>query len=138
MSLVIDASVALRWFVEAPGSDAAVTLLEGEESLIAPDLVIAEVTNAAWKLVRAGEITEEHGLRIAGAVPSIFASLAGASTLASRAFALARAIDHPVYECVYLALAEARGTRVVTADQRLLDHLRGTRWKGLARPLVGG
>ena len=56
MTRVVDASVALRWFVEAPGSAAAAQLLSGRERLIAPDLIVAEVANAAWKLARAGEI----------------------------------------------------------------------------------
>ena len=55
--------MALRWYVQAPDSGAAVALLAGDEPLVAPDLVVAEVTNAAWKLVRAGEISGEHGAR---------------------------------------------------------------------------
>lgn len=135
MSLVIDASVALRWFVESPGSEAAVGLLDGKEPLIAPDLVIAELVNAAWKLVRAGEITDEHGTRIAAATPSAFATLIGTPALATRAYSLARALAHPIYDCLYLALAEREKTRVVTADQRFLGRLAGTQWESLAAPL---
>ena len=46
------------------------------------------------------------------------------------------ALDHPVYDCLYLALAEAEDARLVTADQRLLTRLRGSAWEELARPLV--
>ena len=127
MSLVVDASVALRWFIEAPGSDAAIPLLGGAEPLIGPDLVIPELVTAAWKLVQAGEITPEHGERIASAAPSSFAALIGAPVLASRAYALARDLDHPVYDCLYLALAERENSRVVTAGAtRLADSTRVT------------
>lgn len=137
MSLVVDASVALRWFVDTPASGAADALLEGDEPLLAPDLVVAEVGNAAWKLVRAGEISEAHGSRIAAAVASAFDALIPAARLSSRAFALATDLDHPVYDCLYLALAELEGAVLVTADERLLGRLDGTSRVSLARPLIG-
>ncbi len=54
MSLyVIDAAVAVKWFLPEPYSDKARTLLDaynrGVDDLIAPDLLIPEVTNAFWK-----------------------------------------------------------------------------------------
>ena len=136
MSIVVDASVALRWYVQASDSEAAIALLAGDEPLVAPDLVVAEVTNAAWKLVRAGAIGGEHGARIAAAVPTAFSALIGAARLSARAFALAHELDHPVYDCLYLALAELEDARMITADQRLLTRLRGSAWQELARPLV--
>jgi len=128
--------VALRWYVQAPDSGPAIALLAGNEPLVAPDLVVAEVTNAAWKLVRAGEIGAEHGARIAAAVPAAFSALIGAARLSARAFALAHEFDHPVYDCLCLALAEVEDARMITADQRLLTRLRGSAWQDLARPLV--
>jgi predicted nucleic acid-binding protein len=136
VTLVVDASVALRWYVNAPGSDAALSVLDGDEPLVAPDLVVAEVCNAAWRLVRADEISHEHGLRIANAVASAFSGLVGAPRLARRAFALARSLDHPVYDCLYLALAELEKTRVVTTDRRLLNKVAGTDSERLVRSLT--
>lgn len=49
MSLIVDASVAVKWFSEEEQSDLAETLLASMELLIAPDLVIAEIGNALWK-----------------------------------------------------------------------------------------
>jgi predicted nucleic acid-binding protein len=60
----------------------------------------------------------------------------GTSRLSSRALALAREVDHPVYDCLYLALAELKETRVVTADRRLLGKLEGTPYRELVRPLA--
>ena len=54
MTVVIDASVALKWFVEEQGTDQAAALLAGNDLLIAPDLIVAEVANAGWKAVRTG------------------------------------------------------------------------------------
>ena len=49
MSLIVDASVAVKWFVEEPDSDRARQLEFADEDLIAPDLALAEVGNALWK-----------------------------------------------------------------------------------------
>jgi predicted nucleic acid-binding protein len=40
------------------------------------------------------------------------------------AVSLALELRHPVYDCLYLALAAQRGTFMVTADQRLVEAVR--------------
>jgi predicted nucleic acid-binding protein len=41
---------------------------------------------------------------------------------ARRALEVAGRLDHPVYDCLYLALAEAHGAGLATADRALRDH----------------
>jgi predicted nucleic acid-binding protein len=48
MTLIVDASVALQWYLREPGADAARQILAGDEVLVAPDLVVAEVCNVSW------------------------------------------------------------------------------------------
>lgn len=43
--------------------------------------------------------------------------------------AIARRLDQPVYDCLYLAFAEARQATLVTADRHLLSRVRGTPWQ---------
>ena len=130
MSLVVDASVAFKWFVsDEPHAREAGNLLRTESSLLAPDILVAEVSNSAWRAVRLGRIQPQHGIRIATALPDLFESLTGSAPLAPRAVAIARELDHPVYDCLYLSLAEARQTRLVTADARFLAKLIGTAWE---------
>jgi predicted nucleic acid-binding protein len=45
-------------------------------------------------------------------------------SLLEAATRIAVALDHPVYDCVYLAAAEAEGISMVTADERLLRKVR--------------
>jgi len=52
VTLVIDASVACKWFIAEPQSDSAEALLAGGEVLIAPDLIVPEVCNVAWLKLR--------------------------------------------------------------------------------------
>ena len=136
MKRVVDASVALRWYVDAPGTGAALRALDDGQPLLAPDLVVAEVVNAARKLARAGTITAVHGRRIAEAIPLAFDHLVPAAQLVVRAFDLAAALDHPVHDCLYLALALRDDAVLLTADQRLLQRLRGTELAGWVRPLA--
>ena len=42
---------------------------------------------------------------------------------------MACALSHPVYDCLYLALAEREGTRLITADQPFVERVAGTPWK---------
>ena len=56
MTIVVDASVALKWVLEEPGSDAAEELLE--KDLAAPSLWLLEAGNALWRRAFRGELTQ--------------------------------------------------------------------------------
>jgi predicted nucleic acid-binding protein len=130
VSVVVDASVALKWFLtEEPQVIHALAVLQGGASLIAPDLLVAEVCNAAWRSGRLGRMSRAQVDEIAASLPLFFDALVSATRLAPRAVAIADHLDHPVYDCLYLALAEAEQSRFVTADARLLGKLRATEWE---------
>ena len=54
--VVVDASVAVQWFAREAGSEAAARLVEGDQPLIAPDIMPLEVANALWKKTRRGDV----------------------------------------------------------------------------------
>jgi predicted nucleic acid-binding protein len=137
MTLVVDASVALRWYLNAPGTEEALALLERDEPLVAPDLLVAEVTAAAARLARANEITRQHGERIAAAIAASFDRLVESAQLASQAYALASMLDYPVSGCFYLAVAELERCALVTADESLLGKIKATAFRGAVIPLRG-
>jgi predicted nucleic acid-binding protein len=128
VTLVVDASVALKWFVEEDGTQQAVGLLAGSDLLIAPDLIVAEVCNAGWKAVRAGMMLAAQHDHAAARLALAFDELLPLAPLAEHAVTLARTLAHPVYDCFYLVLAEERATRMVTADRRLLSRVVATQW----------
>ena len=132
MTLIIDASVALKWFVEEPGSDMARRLLaSGPDCLEAPELLIAEVCNAAWKSRRIGQMSALQFDLITSRIGPIFGRLWSLVPLAARATDIANRLDHPVYDCFYLALSEVRRSQLVTADGRLVNRVKGTEWSKL-------
>lgn len=116
MSLVIDASVALKWVLDEPGADAAAALRS--ESLIAPELWLVEAANALWRRTRRGEMSDEQAkerLVVLLAAPVTAAPIERDLLAAAD---LADTLAHPVYDCLYLAMAIRENTQVITADRR--------------------
>lgn len=128
MSLAVDASVACKWFVEEAGSEEAGKLLTGGDTLVAPDLIVAEVCSAFWKKLRAGQMTASQVTAAMEGLSGFFDDLVPCHRLGARALVIAEALGHPVYDCFYLALAELNDIPLVTADQRLLKRLARTPW----------
>jgi len=133
--LVVDASVALKWFVEEEGSERAAALLMAPTLLIAPDLIVAEVCDAGWKAVRRGTMAPEQHGHAASRLAAIFDELVALGPLGARAVEISRKLDHSVYDCFYLALSEQREAEFVTADRKLLQRVIGTEWAGRSADL---
>lgn len=132
---VVDASVAFGWFAEVAESERAVALLDAQPAvaLIAPDLVLVELLNAGWKAQRQGAISEEQFLAIGELAPTLFSELVPSAVLLARAQCWCQLLDHPAYDCLYLALAELRSAVLLTKDQRLLRKVQAVpRAAGLA------
>ena len=116
MSVVIDASVALKWVLDEPGKEAADALLE--EELIAPSLWLLEGANALWRRTQRGEISGEEAKE---RLSELYNAPVTTTTIEDDLLAaadLANVLGHPVYDCLYLAMAIRENTYVVTADSR--------------------
>lgn len=135
--LVVDANVALKWLVEEEGSREAEELLD--RPLAAPDLLVAEVGNVLWGKARRGELTPDEAAEAAGRLGTAGVALHPSAPLLAAAVRLGLELGHPVYDCLYLVLARELGTRLVTADGRLITRLAASgrpELASLARPLV--
>lgn len=121
MSVVIDASVLAKWFVDEDGSDAARRLQD--QTLFAPDLLIVETSNVLWKKVRQGEFDVAFLRSAVTVMRQADIVLVDSLTLADRALEIAVGVKHAVYDCFYLALAEQRSLPLVTGDDRLARKL---------------
>lgn len=126
MTWVVDASVAIQWFVPDRLSIPALGLLDDARPLTAPDLIVIEVTNALWKRERQVGIAP---LDLTGAIAVLTGGairLRSSTGLLAVAVELARRVGRSVPECLYLALAVDENADLVTADRRLVDRLRPT------------
>lgn len=123
--LVVDASVALKWLVEEPDSEAALAL-QGRD-LVAPALLRLEVANVLRTLVGRGVANRGQALDLLALFQTAPVTIIDPDdALEARALEMALDLGHPVYDCVYLALSERTGRTLVTADGRFLRALRAT------------
>ncbi len=99
MTLVVDASVVVKWFVEEELADEAAKLLLGQTPLYAPDLIVSEITNSLWKKFTRGHITRQQAEAIAASIPRTPFQLIPSFSLHQRALDIAIEMRHPVYDC---------------------------------------
>lgn len=116
MPLVVDASVAVKFLVRETGNEQARRLLAIADPLIAPDWILAEAASTFWKKVKKSELLVVHAERHLADLPSFFEALHPSSELVEEAFRWSIRLRHPVYDCIYLALAMREDCRLVTAD----------------------
>jgi predicted nucleic acid-binding protein len=119
---VIDASVAIKWVVEEEGTSQALTVLQ-RATLMAPELLIAECANVLWKKVRRKELSGDEALLAARLLAAASIELVPSRPLLETATRLAIDLDHPAYDCLYLALAIDKGCPFITADNGFLRKL---------------
>ena len=124
--LVVDASVAVKWVVEEDGTPQALALRQ-KARLIAPELLVAECANILWKKVQRRELLKDEALLAARLLKVAELELLPMRPLFETATRISIELDHPAYDCVYLALAQASKCRFVTADERFVRKLRRSR-----------
>jgi predicted nucleic acid-binding protein len=119
---VVDASVAIKWLIKEPETPQALRLA-AHSRLIAPDLLTAEFANVLRTKIRAGEFDLELVEEAADVLHSAGLTLVPMEPLMTAAIRIAHRLQHPAYDCFYLALALAEGCAFVTADARLIRKL---------------
>jgi len=118
-TVVVDASIAIKWIIDEPGTPEALAIRR-KAKLIAPDLLVAECANILWKKVQRDELSKEEALLAAKLLQAAEIELLPARSLLEEATQLAIELNHPAYDCLYLALAIDNKCQFVTADERLL------------------
>ena len=140
MKLTVDASIVIKWFVAEPMSDESRLLLSGRIHLQAPEFLLVEFANTVWKKKQRGELLDAQPyLEELAGLPDII-TLHRDGELVERAILIAMEMDHPIYDCLYLACAESTGSNLITADQRFankaVDKLPGAPVRYIAGPSV--
>jgi predicted nucleic acid-binding protein len=122
MTLVVDASVAIKWVLTEPFEREARALAESGENLIAPDWIAGEVASVLWKWDRRGDLRPGEATAFLNEILAGPLDLHASLPEVPRALTLALELGHSVYDCVYLALAEREGADLVTADRKFFDR----------------
>ncbi|WP_414624477.1 type II toxin-antitoxin system VapC family toxin [Calothrix sp. CCY 0018] len=125
-SYVVDASVAIKWFLPQLYADNARLLLTNNHNLLAPDLIFPEVGNILWKEVRFGLATAQEAKTVITAFSALPLQIYASKPLMSIAIDTALQTQRTVYDCLYLSLAVSEECQMVTADKKFYNALKNT------------
>jgi predicted nucleic acid-binding protein len=119
--IVVDASVALKWVLDEPGTRHAAELVG--ESLHAPDFMLVEVANVLWAKSRRKQLTRKQADSAFDAVVQTPVAITQIGDLLAPARSLGFALDLTLYDCLYVALAQRLGFPLATADSGIADAI---------------
>jgi len=119
-SLVLDASAVVRIIEGSPQAVAFQQAVLDAELVLAPELMLTEVSNTLWRLHKAGQLRAEGLRQCLSRAAALVDHIEPDRHLQMEALALACHLDHPVYDCLYLALARREAALLLTADQKLM------------------
>ena len=123
MTIVIDASIAVKWFLQEENSELSRQLLAEYDDLVAPELILIEVISAITKAVRTQRITREEAEQHCQSWLKVVAN--GLITLIPDALHLEQATTlsleqaHSFQDCLYLAAAQQGTAPLATQDDKL-------------------
>jgi len=142
-SLVLDASVALKWAIPPAGETLAAESLQllkrycdGEINFLVPDIFWTEVGNVLWKGVRERRWNPAFAEASASHLRNRNFFTVSSQELLPEALKLALVHDRSVYDCLYVALAIQFKIEMITADERLANALAArlpVKWLGAFR-----
>lgn len=125
--LVVDSSVAVKWFVVEPYSTEARKILDqyrnGSVSFLAPDLINAEFGNIIWKKHVFQGLAVSDAQSIVDDFRALPFTFVPTATLLDDAYKLAVRHQRTVYDSLYLALSLREGCQFVTADERFVNAI---------------
>ena len=121
--LVVDASVVAAAFFPEKHTAAARRLLLSEGNLCAPDLIYAELANVIWKRHGRGEIDADEAIGLLTGMLDLPLEITPSEQIIAAALELALRTGRTAYDCLYIALAVQKKTKVVSDDQRLVNAL---------------
>jgi predicted nucleic acid-binding protein len=120
--VIVDASVAVKWYVdEALHAEAREVMAGAHELLAAPDIIFTEVANALRRKVMEGTATREQALDALDDLPRCFSRIIPSDMTLRVAFDLALDLRHPFPDCVYLACAAMNDVTLVTDDRKFTE-----------------
>ena len=119
LACVLDASAAVRLIQADPAAADLAERVGGAALVLAPELMLSELANTLWKLQRADRLNNLDPQELLAEARELVDRLEPDRHLQAEALALACHLNHPVYDCLYLALARREATSLISSDQRL-------------------
>lgn len=125
--IVVDSSVAVKWFViETDSMKARQILLEFKQGLwefLAPDLIYAEYGNIIWKKQIFQGFDEADANSALEDFQDIQFTITPARFILKEAFQIAVKHKRTFYDSLYLALSVKENCEFVTADEKFYNSV---------------
>ena len=118
MSLVVDASVAIKWLLPEAYSDECLALLDRGERIVVPDFLLAQVGTGLARRVKTGDLKPGWTEQAMATLLRLPLVRVPAADLAVEAIGLAAHGKRPFNDAAYLALAARENVPLITADWR--------------------
>jgi predicted nucleic acid-binding protein len=119
LACVLDASAAVRLILADPAATDLAERVGGAALVLAPELMLTELANTLWKLQRADRLNVLDPQELLAEARELVDRLEPDRHLQPEALALACHLNHPVYDCLYLALARREAASLISSDRRL-------------------
>jgi predicted nucleic acid-binding protein len=120
---VIDANVALKWYVPETDSDVASAILLEPDVLVAPQIIKFEVLSVLVRFARSGRLehhaAEQSCNRWLAHLEERGVMLFDEDDLLESAISLGLKLKHHLFDCFYLALAKKLDAPLITFDEEL-------------------
>lgn len=134
--LVIDASVAIKWFFPEPHAINAIRLIDAGYDLIAPDLIFPECGNVLWKKWQRQEVVAEVISEVLKDLNGMNMEIVPSFNVINEASKIATTWRRSFYDSIYLALAVVNNGRMITGDEKLFNALQNTPMAGFVVSLA--
>ncbi len=126
---IIDSSVGTKWIFQEDLTEKAEEVLQAirrrKSKFIVPEIFFLEIANACWKRFQRGVITYHEAVRAFDQILGVPLRIYPGHELADMALETAMRLRVPVYDAIYLTLAEIHVSPVITADNKLVEACRG-------------
>jgi len=119
LACVLDASAAVRLILADPAAADLAERVGGAALVLAPELMLSELANTLWKLRRADRLNDLDPQELLAEARELVDRLEPDRHLQAEALALACHLNHPVYDCLYLALARREAASLISSDRRM-------------------
>lgn len=135
ITYVIDANVAAKWLFKEPLRQEAKRFLNTSLDRLSPDLILLECANAIRRKILLKQITQQEGdisFELLKEWKQGLIRLTPPPDYLERAYELSKALQqHPMPDCIYLALAEQEDVQMVTADRKFYDLVKKSPYHNL-------
>ncbi|MCI0469990.1 MAG: type II toxin-antitoxin system VapC family toxin [Nitrospirae bacterium] len=121
---VVDASIAIKWYVPEAHSEDAFRLFSTEFELYVPDILFSEIGNILWKHRTRDELSHEKAITIITAINAVSFTIIKSQSLMPLALNISCKHQRSFYDSLYIALAQIQNCPMVTADPKLYNTLR--------------